>query len=291
MRKLDGLLGAVHGSRLASEEWAAIEALYERVWLDMPARIRHAETLGARWADCTTPFSWFEKGRALATVGVLEHPVRLDGRNVIVAGIHAVCTDPDARGRGLCRRLMQAAIDWAEPQFPLLELSTATPDVYRSVGFRVHPTYRFAVPPSSLGSPVSLRMMNLDDPADLALLRRRMRERAPVSKVFATREPGWLTIIDAALARVTSTWFYDAVELDATIIMACTAEGWIVHDFVAARLPERFPALASGRDRARPAGKQARWGDVVRAFALGLLAPGARPDSGAEEFMVRGPWP
>lgn len=176
----------------------------------------------------------------------------------------------------MCRQLMDAAVDWAEPRFPLLELSTGSPGVYRSAGFRLCPTYRFVVPPSSYGAPVSLRSMNLDDPADLALLRRRLGERAPISNVFSTRERGWLTIIDAALAQVTSTWFYDAAELDATIIAARTTNGWVVHDVVTSQLPPWLPALD---------------GEIALAFAPDLLAPDARPIAMPEEFMIRGPWP
>lgn len=276
MRELEGLQGAVHGSRLAKAEWTAIEALYERVWPGMPARLRHAEALGARWADCTTPFTWFERGRALATVGVLAHPVRLAGQDRVVGGIHSVATDPDARRRGLCGQLLRAAIAWAEPQLPLLELSTASPDVYRSAGFRLQPTHRFAVPASARGARVSLRPMDLDDPDDLALARRRLGERAPVSNVYASREPGWMTLIDAALAQVTASWFYDAADLDATIVAARTAEGWVVHDVIAAQLPARLPALD---------------GDLALAFAPDLLAPDATPIAVPEEFMVRGAWP
>src|SRR5688572_9540055 len=99
------LRGGIHGSALPPDEWAAIDALYQRVWQGMPARLRQAEVLGARWADHTTPFTWFEGGRALATVGVLEHPVVLSGREITIGGIHSVGTDPAHRGRGLCRRV------------------------------------------------------------------------------------------------------------------------------------------------------------------------------------------
>lgn len=275
-RKLHGLCGSVHGAALSPQEWTAIEALYERVWPGMPARLRHAEVLGARWAECTTPFSWFEDGRAVATVGVLEHPIRLAGADTVVAGVHAVATDPDFRGRGLCRQLMQVAIAWAAPRLPLMELSTATPAVYTSSDFALCPTYEFEVPPAN-ASPIELRLMDLDDPADLVLLRRRALNRAPVSEVYATREPGWMTIIDACLARVTARWFYDIPALDAVLVAQQTEDGWAVHDLITTQLPERLPPLE---------GRVTLWfaPDKLAANATAVPLPTA-------EFMRHGPWP
>src|SRR5690606_4149797 len=137
------------------------QRLLDRHRLGQVARLRHHRKQWENWADCTTPFTWFEHGRALATVGVLEHPVRLAGSDTVIAGIHAVCTDPDHRGRGLCRRLMQAAVEWAAPRFPLMELSTGSPPVYRSAGFTLVRTYRFAARPVG-GAPTPVRPMNLD---------------------------------------------------------------------------------------------------------------------------------
>lgn len=275
-RALHGLQGGVHGGRLTPGEWAAIDALYDRVWPTMPARLRHAERLGARWAEHTTPFTWFEHGRALATAGVLCHPVRLAGDDVAIAGFHAVCTDPDARGRGLCRAVMRAAVDWAEPRYPLMKLSTATPEVYRSAGFAVRPTYRFAPAPTP-GAPVAMRRLNLDDPDDLALVRDRLATRAVASDVFGTRDPGWLSIIDAAIARVTSSWFYELPELDAVLVADRTDDGWRVDDLIARELPARLPALGA---------------PVTLQLTPDRLAPDARllPEP-IEELMVRGPWP
>lgn len=274
--ELHGLRGGIHGTGLDRTEWAAIEALFQRVWPGMPARIRHAEALGARWAEHTTPFTWFEDGRALAHAGALEHPVRLAGADTIIAGFHAVCTDPGQRGRGLCRRVLQAAIDWAAPRFPLMKLSTGVPQVYQSAGFALRPAHQFALPAASVTS-TPLRRMDLDRPDDLHLLQRYLRDRAPISEVFATRDPGWLILIDAALAGVTATWFHHAPDADAILVGEPTATGWVLDDLISHRVPAEIPALA---------------GDLVLRFTPDLIAPAATPvPMPVDEFMVRGPWP
>jgi GNAT superfamily N-acetyltransferase len=273
--ELHGLRGGVPGMDLSPAEWAGIVALYGRVWPRLPDRIRHAEALGARWAEQTTPFTWFEHGRALAHVGVLEHPVRLAGTDTSIAGFHAVCTDPDHRGRGLCRRVLQAAIEWASPRFSLMKLSTAVPQVYESAGFVLRPTHHFALPSRPVTS-TPLRRMDLRDAADLRLLRDHLARRVPISDVFATRDPGWLILIDAALAGVTATWFHHAAEADAIVVGEQNDTGWDIDDLITPRRPPQLPPLA---------------GEVVLRFTPDLVAPDATPVPVPAELMVRGPWP
>jgi GNAT superfamily N-acetyltransferase len=70
-------------------------------------------------------------------------PLRLLGEDRVVAGIHAVCVDPEARGRGLGRRCMEAALAWIDERFDLAKLSTAIPAFYGRWGFSVLPTHQF----------------------------------------------------------------------------------------------------------------------------------------------------
>lgn len=273
--ELHGLRGGVPGTNLDRSEWNAIFALYGATWPRLPERIQHAEALGARWAEHTTPFTWFEHGRALAHVGVLEHPVRLAGADTAIAGFHAVCTDPDHRGRGLCRKVLQAALDWSSSRFPLAKLSTAVPRVYESAGFALRPTHHFALPSRPV-TPTPLRRMDLDDPDDLRLLQDHLASRVPISDVFATRDPGWLILIDAALAGVTATWFHHAPEADAILVGEQTDTGWIIDDLITSHLPPEVPPLA---------------GEVVLRFTPDHVAPEATPVPAPAEFMVRGPWP
>lgn len=281
------IVGGVHGSQLDAATWRALEELYDRVWPGLPRRLRVAERLGARWADHTTPFTWFEGGRALATVGVLEHPIVLHGRDVVVAGIHSVGTDPDLRGKGLCGALLDAALTWVDERFTLAKLSTAVPAVFTSRGFRTLPTARFAVPLRAPDRPGSLRRVDLDDADQHRRMRDRLARRTPVSDVIATRDPGWLCLIDAAIERVTDRWFFEAPTLDAVLVAERGEREWIVHDVISAGPMPELGALASVLP--------GPFDRIVLGFTPDRIAPAATaepvhdiPDVLA---MVRGPWP
>ena len=131
--------------------WQALHALQDRIWPQMSARLEAARKLDVHWEAETTPFAWVEEQRALAHVGVIAHPLRLLGEDRVVAGIHAVCVDPGARGRGLARRCMEAALAWIDERFDLAKLSTGIPAFYARWGFSVAPTR----PGSSLSAPAA----------------------------------------------------------------------------------------------------------------------------------------
>src|SRR5262245_38343439 len=176
--------------------WQALHALQDRIWPQMSTRIEAARMLGVQWEAQTTPFAWVEKERALAHVGVIAHPLRLLGEDRVVAGIHAVCTDPQARGRGLGRRCMEAALAWIDERFDLAKLSTTIPAFYARWGFSVVPTHRFVARHTGGAGPA--RPATLDDATRICAL---LSARAPTSHVYATRDTGWLPIIDLALQR------------------------------------------------------------------------------------------
>lgn len=273
-----GIMSGVHGRDLDAATWAAIEALYAAVWPKMPERLRVAESLGVRWADFTTPFVWFEDGHALATVGVLEHPVRLASADVVVAGIHAVATHPEHRRRGLCRALLEAAVEWIDARYTIAKLSTDSPAVYKRHGFVSRPLGRWRV--ASAGAHGAPRRLDLRDPADLRLARQRFASRCSISDNFATREPGWLSLIDAALAGVESTWFWDVSDVDTMLVAEPGENHWTIHDIVA-------PRLVSLTSLVPPACEQ-----VTLLFEPDLIAADSTP-SRVEDggFMTRGPWP
>ena len=87
-----------------------LAALLGRVWPRLPAGVARAGALGFAWTDVSTPFVRREGERVVAHVGVVELPLVIAGRRVRVGSIHAVCTDPDRRGRGLARGLMQETL-------------------------------------------------------------------------------------------------------------------------------------------------------------------------------------
>jgi GNAT superfamily N-acetyltransferase len=260
--------------------WRALHTLQDRIWPKMSARIEAARKAGVHWEAETTPFAWFEAGRALAHVGVLAHPLRLLGEDRVVAGIHAVCVDPEVRGRGLGRRCMEAALAWIDERFELAKLSTAIPAFYGRWGFSVLRTHRFIAQRAGGGGPA--RPAILDDTARIRAL---LSARTPTSNVYATREPGWLPIIDLALQGRLPRGVLLVPQRDFFIV--ARQQGNILHldDVVGPELPGLDEVLAA---------IPFRFEQVSYGFTPDRLDPGAHPQLVPLKegvMQVRGPWP
>jgi GNAT superfamily N-acetyltransferase len=260
--------------------WQALHTLQDRIWPKMSARVEVARKLGVHWEAETTPFAWVEEGRALAHVGVIAHPLRLLGEDRVVAGIHAVCVDPEARGRGLGRRCMEAAIAWIDERFELVKLSTAIPAFYGRWGFSVLPTHRFIAHRAGGGGPA--RPAILDDRARIGAL---LSARTSTSNVYATREPGWLPIINLALQGRLPGGVLVVPQRDFLIV--ARQQGKMLHldDVVGPELPGLDEVLAA---------IPFRFERVCYGFTPDRLDPGARSELvPCQEgvMQVRGPWP
>lgn len=115
----------------------ALATLLERVWPRVPAAIARAAALGFAWTDVSTPFVRREGGGVIGHVGLIELPLVLGGRPVRVGSIHAVCTDPDRRRRGIAHALMAEALAEADRRFETVILTTLIPELYTPFGFPV----------------------------------------------------------------------------------------------------------------------------------------------------------
>src|SRR5262245_56260233 len=260
--------------------WRALHMLQDRIWPQMSARIETARKLGVPWEAETTPFAWVEEGHALAHVGVIAHPLRLLGEDRVVAGIHAVCVDPEARGRGLGRMCMEAAAAWIDDRFDLAKLSTAIPAFYGHWGFSAVPTHRFVSQRTGGGGPA--RPATLDDTARIPAL---LSARTPPSGIYATREPGWLPIINLALQRHLPDRVLVVPQKDFFIV--AHQQGQVLHleDVVGPELPGLEEVLAA---------IPFRFERVFYGFTPDRLDPGAHAELVplTEGVMqVRGAWP
>src|SRR5262249_28540546 len=119
--------------------------------------------------------------RPVSHVGVLEIPMMLEGREVRAGGIHAVCTHPDFRGRGLYKALMSEVMRWCHNRYQTLVLTTSQPFLYEPFGFRVMPECRFVRLLTGTPPGRGLRTLDFGRAQDIALLRRVLPEREPVS--------------------------------------------------------------------------------------------------------------
>ena len=255
---------------------ASLLDLLDEGFPGLAARVAAAEASHGPWASVTEPFVRWEGPRAIGHVGVIAHRVRLAGATVEVAGVHAVCTRIDARGRGVARGLLVEACAWADRAHTTAKLFTDVPAVYASHGFREVPLHVFHV--DRPGGEGGGRPLRADEAlAFLALC----AEREPVSDLFASLDPGWLVHIDLALQGRSPTAL-TAIDALGVVVDWRVIDGTLeVRDVFARTLPplDALTRYAPPHER------------VVLSMTPDRLAPDARPVRVPGPMMVRGPWP
>lgn len=98
------------------------------IWPRLPAAIERARSWGADWLEHSQAFVQVQDNEVIAHVGVMEIAPS-------VAGIHAVCTHPQHRGRGLLRETMTRALEWVDARYPSAVLWANDPAIYGRFGF------------------------------------------------------------------------------------------------------------------------------------------------------------
>jgi GNAT superfamily N-acetyltransferase len=222
---------------------ARLAELFGRVWPGLPGAVARAEALGASWTAASTPFVAWEGGRAIAHVGLIELPLVVAGHPRRVASIHAVCTDPERRGRGLAAALLRQALDACRGRFDTVILTTLIPEFYVPFGFRPVREHVFvrtlpAVAPGPGGRPLT------DTPQDAARLRRLLARRAPVSARLGSLENGTVFLVDLMLTWGDLTRVRYHPDLEAVTVHEVRGRALVLYDVVAAALPA-LPALAA----------------------------------------------
>jgi GNAT superfamily N-acetyltransferase len=165
--------------------WAALVALLEDTFgIDVGIQDRFGGP------DPTSmPFAYFdENGVCVANFSAFSMPVMIDGRLVKAAGFQSGAVRPQWRGLGLYRDVMNRAFGWCDEQgFELGLLLTDKPSLYEPYSFKVLPQQRFvgAPPPLEAKHAGVSRALSVENSGDAALIRQVLRERIPVSSVFA----------------------------------------------------------------------------------------------------------
>jgi GNAT superfamily N-acetyltransferase len=147
------------------------------------------------------PFAFFDAaGICVANVSAFLMPLVVDGAPVLAAGLQSGAVRPDWRGRGLYRRLTERALAWCDARgaSPVL-LYTENPALYART-FEVLPEHSFVGAAPSVPGPVSpARALDLGRADDLALIRRLLADRAPVSGQVGLAGHGTMFLLNAAL--------------------------------------------------------------------------------------------
>lgn len=270
-----------------SEQHAEIVALLARSWPRLPACMATATTWGAHWFERSTPFVRRVDGRLVAHVGVWPIELVLGGEARTVAGVHAVCSSPDARRRGHVRETLERALAWIDARYETAILWANDPAIYTRFGFGAVEESIFVAPlvPSSSPGP-GPRLLSLARPPDLALVRELLARRAPVSTQTGVVEPGALALIDLALWRQPPTLAH-LPGLDCVAVYGVRERFLDLYELIGPRIPT-LDQLAGALELGP------RVDTAVVYFTpdqLDAVAVRAEPTVLADTLMVRGAWP
>ncbi len=196
------------------DRWPAVMKLLDLHWPGLSQYVELAEACGVDWRRRSRPYGLVDGDAVIAHVGVMPMPtLRVDGHLRTVSGIHAVCTHPEHRRRGLARRVLAAALAEAELHDEGQLLFATEPRVYEAHGFRRARPVRFA-------SELSERTVGAGRlrPVDVFDERQRRRalevyaERIALSARLSVMDGGWLMLLDEILGtagRGGRLWWYD----------------------------------------------------------------------------------
>lgn len=273
---------------------ARLADLFGRVWPALPDAAAGAAALGFRWDAVSRPFVRWEGARAVGHVGVIELPLVVDGRPRMVGSIHAVCTDPEWRRRGIGRALMDEALAACAARYDTVVLTTLIPDFYTPLGFRSVREHAFTgpLPPRRRASEAGVRRLTTSAD-DVRLLRRLLEHRTPVSRRLASLEDGTIFAVAMLLTWGDLSRARYLPALDVIAVYDVVGRTLVLHHVVGRVIPP-LEALATeiGADADR----------VVTMFAPDQLGAALGPESwdagraaamGDAEFaglMVRGPF-
>jgi GNAT superfamily N-acetyltransferase len=158
-------------------------ALLDVVFPGVPQVAQNARALGVSWESVSTPFVHIDGDRVISHVGVIEIPLVLHGKIVHAGSIHAVATHPSSRRRGYYGQLMEEILQHCAPRYKTLILTTEHPEYFQPFGFRYIQEHLFTVKPRRTGGRNGMRLMNMREANDIALLHRLLATREPVSNV------------------------------------------------------------------------------------------------------------
>jgi len=273
-----------------------LAALLGRVWPNLPDAVGRAAAMGFAWTAVSTPFMRRENGRVVGHVGVVELPLVVAGQRMRVASIHAVCTDPDRRGRRLGRALMEEALASCDARYDAVVLSTAIPEFYAKFGFRSVPDEVFAqaLPRPARRPPTATRVLT-EGTEDVRLLRRLLAHRAPVSERLGSLEAGTVFVMALLLTWGDFSRVHYCGELDVLSVHEVRDRTLVLYDVVGAAIPPLealADAISADADRVVTLFYPDRLGARFEAEAWDAeRAQAAYGDLATAGLMVRGPVP
>lgn len=155
-------------------------------------------------------------GQVVANVSVNQIPFLRDGQRLLLIQLGTVMTHPDYRGRGLSRWLMEYALAQWQGRCDGIYLfaNDGVLDFYPKFGFRPAQEWERCVCVPRKGG--ELRQLNMDDPADWALLWEKYAQGNPYSAMSMVENHALLNFYAGGFRRDS---FFHAPELDLVLAL------------------------------------------------------------------------
>jgi predicted N-acetyltransferase YhbS len=270
-----------------------LAGLFGRVWPALPGAIARAERLGFSWAAVSTPFVRREGDRVIGHAGVVELALVVGGGLRRLGSVHAVCSDPERRGRGVGRALMEELLAGCAGRFDTLVLTTAIPDFYRRFGFEPVGEHAFvrALPPARRASAPRGRVLT-EAADDVALLRRLLASRAPVSERIGALDGDVVFVIALLLTWGDFSRVHYHADLDVVTVHEVRERTLVLYDVVGAVIPPLSAlarAIGADTDRVMTFFVPERLGKAFQAEPWDAARAAAHGDAWFAGLMVRGP--
>lgn len=225
------------------------------------------------WTDRYVPYALLDDGRVVANASVNHMDFRWRGGRRRYIQLGTVMTDPAYRGRGLSRLLMDAIMaDWrGQCDGMYLYANDSVLDFYPRFGFM--PAREYGAKATYAGGPLASRRLDMDDPADVAVLRDAYARGNPFSALDMLDNMG-LVMFHA------SSWLRDCVYhvpgAGAVVIAAEDDQGLLCYDVYGGEGSSLERILGS---LIRGAAREVRFGFARKDAAGGTLLPAEEEDS------------
>jgi GNAT superfamily N-acetyltransferase len=163
------------------------------------------------------PFGWFDAdGVLVANLSAFSMTMMVNGKRLRVAALQSGAVRPAFQGKGLYRDVVRKAFGWIDRQaFDLSILYTDKPAMYEPYGFKTVPIHKFTGPAPMTGAAGPVRLLNMDEYDDVALVTRLINSRAPASALFSPLSHPAMFLVNAFWDRSISLSLLE--ELDAVI--------------------------------------------------------------------------
>lgn len=172
------------------------------------------------------PYTMFDGEMAVANVSCNKMEIMCDGNAVKCIQIGTVMTHPDYRGRGLCRQLMEEVLaDFTDRQCVFLFANKTVTDFYPLFGFEKADYYTFTK--GIVSKKGDFYRLDMDNPADVALLKRCYNETNPFSRLQAIKDFDLLMFYCSSFMKKR---VYYSPAMDAVVIMDTDGNEVTIYD-------------------------------------------------------------